>query len=556
MTQRTLAGLMAVPLLIGLWLAAVLVPLPYVTYEPGLTVDVLAETQRPGDHPGARGRRPTATTAQLRMTTVYVTQPDARVNLFELMRDWLSPDDVGLPLRRGLPPGRDHRRRTGSEGAVEMVSSQDAAVAAALERARLRREARARGARRRPGRARRRRAARCATSSSRSNGAKVTSAHAGRARPSTDAPDGQPVDLRRPPRRQARWTCPVTPAEHRRQADDRDPARDRLRRSRSTSSVNIDESIGGPSAGLMFSLGIYDTLTPGSLTGGADRRRHRHHRRRRHGRADRRHPAEDRRRPRRRRRAVPGARRTTAPTRRARRTATCAWSRPTTMHAAVAVDRDLGRGPRRDAADLRRGVVTDPDAELEPELTTRPRPRRGPRAGRGGARDRVAHRRGRLGPAGPALRAGRHRAAGRAASPRSPPRWGSTTPRRQGSLTPGRAGPARRRTGRWRRCWSRSCGRPDVTGCAAVVERLVLPPDADAQIPDDPTRRRGVRPRAPRPAGGPDRRRRHPRRVDVLCAAAARPRRRPVGGRWRRPGARSCSQLLRATLDDDGGVRR
>ena len=27
----------------------------------------------------------------------------------------------------------------------------------------------------------------------------------------------------------------------------------------------------------------------------------------------------------------------------------------------------------------------------------------------------------------------------------------------------------------------------DVTGCAAVVERLVLPPDADAQIPEDPT---------------------------------------------------------------------
>lgn len=33
-------------------------------------------------------------------------------------------------------------------------------------------------------------------------------------------------------------------------------------------SVNIDDGIGGPSAGLMFSLSIYDTLTPGSLTGG------------------------------------------------------------------------------------------------------------------------------------------------------------------------------------------------------------------------------------------------------------------------------------------------
>jgi PDZ domain-containing protein len=32
--------------------------------------------------------------------------------------------------------------------------------------------------------------------------------------------------------------------------------------------VGIDDQIGGPSAGLMFALGIYDTLTPGSLTDG------------------------------------------------------------------------------------------------------------------------------------------------------------------------------------------------------------------------------------------------------------------------------------------------
>jgi PDZ domain-containing protein len=34
-------------------------------------------------------------------------------------------------------------------------------------------------------------------------------------------------------------------------------------------SVGIDDSIGGPSAGLIFALSVYDTLTPGSLTGGA-----------------------------------------------------------------------------------------------------------------------------------------------------------------------------------------------------------------------------------------------------------------------------------------------
>ena len=32
--------------------------------------------------------------------------------------------------------------------------------------------------------------------------------------------------------------------------------------------LNLDENIGGPSGGLMFAMGIYDVLTPGSLTGG------------------------------------------------------------------------------------------------------------------------------------------------------------------------------------------------------------------------------------------------------------------------------------------------
>jgi PDZ domain-containing protein len=35
-------------------------------------------------------------------------------------------------------------------------------------------------------------------------------------------------------------------------------------------SVRLGDDIGGPSAGLIFSLGVYDTLTPGSLSGGSD----------------------------------------------------------------------------------------------------------------------------------------------------------------------------------------------------------------------------------------------------------------------------------------------
>ena len=246
------------------------------------------------------------------------------------MRDWLSPRRRGLPLRRGLPRRRDHRARTARRAQVEMVSSQDAAIAAALRRAGLRRQARPRG----------RSASTTGTPADGKlevrdillevDGTPVTTAERRGRRRSRGAPGRAAGPRSSCAATASASTVEVTPdgaatASQR----GRHPARDRLRRSRSTSRSTSTTSIGGPSAGLMFSLAIYDTLTPGSLTGGAGRRRHRHHRRRRQGRPDRRHPAEDRRRPRRRRRAVPGAAGQLRRRRWAPATATCAWSRPT-----------------------------------------------------------------------------------------------------------------------------------------------------------------------------------------------------------------------------------
>jgi hypothetical protein len=74
---------------------------------------------------------------------------------------------------------------------------------------------------------------------------------------------------------------------------------------------------------------------------------------------------------------------------------------------------------------------------------------------------------------------------------------------------------------------------PEVTGCAAVVERLVLPPDADLEIPDDP-------------AAAEDFAREHPDRQEVRIVAGAT-----------RAGATYCALRLRAHDDDQsvvGGV--
>lgn len=72
-----------------------------------------------------------------------------------------------------------------------------------------------------------------------------------------------------------------------------------------------------------------------------------------------------------------------------------------------------------------------------------------------------------------------------------------------------------------------------VAGCAAVVERLVLPPDADGHIPDDPTEAEAYA-------------RSHPDRQEVRIVAGVT-----------RAGATYCALRLRAHDDDQsviGGV--
>src|SRR3954447_16065382 len=134
MTQRTLARLPAVPLLIALWVTAALKPLPFVTYEPGLTVDVLGKSDDGKEIIQVTGHQTYRDDGQLRMTTVYVSQPEPKGsnNLFELMHDWVSKDDAVYPYDAVYQKGEtveDNRQ----QGEQEMTSSQDAATAAALE---------------------------------------------------------------------------------------------------------------------------------------------------------------------------------------------------------------------------------------------------------------------------------------------------------------------------------------------------------------------------------------------------------------------------------------
>ena len=80
MTQRTWAALLAVPLFVALGLYMAVSPLPFVTYAPGLTINVLGDN---GDKPiiSVEGHKTFRDEGQLRMTTVSVTQRDAKLDL-------------------------------------------------------------------------------------------------------------------------------------------------------------------------------------------------------------------------------------------------------------------------------------------------------------------------------------------------------------------------------------------------------------------------------------------------------------------------------------------
>ena len=263
MTQRTLAGLLAVPLLLALWVAAAFESLPYVTYNPGLTVNVLGDNAEGKPIIKIEGKPTYADDGELRMTTVFVSQRDAHNHLFELMKSWISPESAVYPKAAIYPEGGTVEEDK-QEGQAEMTSSQDAATAAALTElgydvtdavvAGVDKGSPADGTLQK------------GDVILAVDGTKVANSNELVAAVKS-ADVGAPIefDVRR---KGTDLQLSVTPREV-----DGAPQVGIQVGTQTTDfpvdvTIGIDPAIGGPSAGLMFSLGIYDTLTKGSLTDG------------------------------------------------------------------------------------------------------------------------------------------------------------------------------------------------------------------------------------------------------------------------------------------------
>ncbi|MET7629274.1 PDZ domain-containing protein [Streptomyces sp. NBC_01724] len=130
MPRRTATMLASTLILIALLCAGVLIPVPYSEMSPGPTVNTLGKV---GGEPVLQisGHRTYKTSGNLNMTTVRVTGADYNMNLVEAVYGWLAHDSVVVPHDTLYPGGKTEEQST-QENAEEFSQSQESAKVAAL----------------------------------------------------------------------------------------------------------------------------------------------------------------------------------------------------------------------------------------------------------------------------------------------------------------------------------------------------------------------------------------------------------------------------------------
>ncbi len=265
-STATAVGTLVATLAVGA--AATLLPLPYAVISPGPSADVLGSTTRPD---GTRVERiaingaPTyPTSGSLDFTTVLVSGgPGAPVHAVDVLTAWAHPHRDVVSADALFPPDVT-REQVAEENRAEMTTSQQTAVAVAVRAAghpvptvvavaRVPSDAPAAGVLRE------------GDVVANIEGSRVTDPASVRAALQR-VPAGQAADLA------VERDGALTPLRSPTGAapDGRTILGVTLRVDyRLPFEVTIDAgAVGGPSAGLMFSLGVFDKLTPGPLTGG------------------------------------------------------------------------------------------------------------------------------------------------------------------------------------------------------------------------------------------------------------------------------------------------
>ena len=252
--------------LIVLTCVAYLIPVPYVTMRPGPAFDTLGKFDDQQMFTFGDGVKTYPTSGSLDFTTVSVTRADSKVSLVDAVTSWFDRDVAVVPKSLVYPDNQTAQQSTAAS-AAQLDGSKDASRVAALRAAGYTVTERPQVAGLTAGGA--------ATGLlevgdviTQVDGTAVTTSQQAVGIIAGKKP-GAVVSIT-VERKGATKTVDVTT----RPADD-DPAVPRIGVSLGTKYTypltinnNVGREIGGPSAGTMFALAIYDKLTPGELTGG------------------------------------------------------------------------------------------------------------------------------------------------------------------------------------------------------------------------------------------------------------------------------------------------
>lgn len=269
MSRRYTTMVVAVVSLIVLTSVAFLVPVPYVTMKPGPVFDTLGSPRVSNNQPlltFGDDVKTYPTTGSLDFTTVSVSRADSHVTLLEAVTSYFDGDVAVVPKSRIYPDNESAKQST-AESAAQLDGSKDASKVAALRAAGYTVTARAEvaGVLKDGASAGKLEAGDIITTV---DGTKVADPDATVAAIGSVKPgDTVKIGITR---KGARSVVPIVT-----RPDPDDASAPRIGISIGTDysfpitvDNNVGRDIGGPSAGTMFALAIYDRLTPGQLTGG------------------------------------------------------------------------------------------------------------------------------------------------------------------------------------------------------------------------------------------------------------------------------------------------
>ncbi|WP_396125310.1 PDZ domain-containing protein [Arthrobacter sp. CJ23] len=252
------SGLLA----LGLGIGAAALPVPYVIESPGPVFNTLGTS---GDHPviSVRGHESYPAKGRLDLTTVYISGgPKGPVTIFDAFRAWVDSTQAVYPEELVFPKGVTEEQ-SAQESTVAMATSQENAVAAALRELKIPFGQKLQIA-----------------------GLSDSSASAGKLQEGDvfTSINGKPASTLSTIQAElaAGAGAPAVVVVDRNGT----PITETITPGKGTSgryvlgvllgydftfpfdvSISLD-NVGGPSAGMMFALGIMDTVTPGDLTGG------------------------------------------------------------------------------------------------------------------------------------------------------------------------------------------------------------------------------------------------------------------------------------------------